>query len=191
MENLRGMFSLGGGGRANEITQGSRTDGTNWGGGRANDNTQGGRTDGTNSPTRARRSSFGSEDQWDDTGVPFRDDTSAPSVNARLRPQGDQPPGDNAFSLGGGGDVNSSTHQGQGWRQRQLHHRRKSSSGTRSAMGARRHKPTHLIPGLTLPPMLRVPQGWQGPHKRGDWETPRRSHKNSPGNGRWEGTQRK
>ena len=121
MENLRGMFSLGGGGRANEITQGSRTDGTNWGGGRANDNTQGGRTDGTNSPTRARRSSFGSEDQWDDTGVPFRDDTSAPSVNARLRPQGDQPPGefavnDSVFALGGGGDVNSSTHHGRGWR---------------------------------------------------------------------------
>ena len=108
MDNFRGMFSLGGGGRANEITQGGRTDGTNWGGGCANENTQGGRTDGTNLPTCARRSSFGSEDQWDDTGVPFRDDTSAPSVSARLRTQGDQPPGefaanDNVFALGGGG----------------------------------------------------------------------------------------
>ena len=100
MDNFRGMFSLGGGGRANEITQG-------------------GRTDGTNSPTRVRRSSFGSEDQWDDTGVPFRDDTSAPSVSARLRTQGDQPPGefaanDNVFALGGGGGVNPPTHHGQG-----------------------------------------------------------------------------
>ena len=89
MDNFRNMFSLGGGGRANEITQG-------------------GRTDGTNSPTRVRRSSFGSEDQWDDTGVPFRDDTSAPSVSARLRAQGDQTMGEivvnnNVFALGGGG----------------------------------------------------------------------------------------
>ena len=100
MENLRNMFSLGGGGRANEITQG-------------------GRTDGTNSPTRVHRSSFGSEDQWDDTGVPFRDDTSAPSVSARLRTQGDQTTGefaanDNVFALGGGGDVKPTTHHGRG-----------------------------------------------------------------------------
>ncbi len=56
MDNLRNVFSLGGGGRANEITQG-------------------GRTHSTNLPTQVRCSSFGSEDQWDDTGVPFQDDT--------------------------------------------------------------------------------------------------------------------
>ena len=80
------MFSLGGGGRANEITQG-------------------GHADGTNTPTRLRRSSFGSEDQWDDTGVPFRDDTLAPSVSARFRAPGEQTTGefaanDNVFALG-------------------------------------------------------------------------------------------
>ena len=76
MENLRNMFSLGGGGRATDITQGGRTDGT-----------QG-------TTTRLRRSSFGSEDQWDDTGMPFRDDISAPSVSARLRAPGEQTTGD-------------------------------------------------------------------------------------------------
>ena len=90
MENFSNMFSLGGGGRANDITQGGSTDGT-----------QG-------TTTQQRRSSFGSEDQWDDTGVPFRDDTSAPSVSALFRAQGEQTTGDlgandNDFALGGGG----------------------------------------------------------------------------------------
>jgi len=90
MENFSNMFSLGGGSRAIHITQGGRTDGT-----------QG-------TTTRQRRSSFGSEDQYDDTGVPFRDDTSAPSVSARFRAQGEQTTGDlvandNVFALGGGG----------------------------------------------------------------------------------------
>ncbi len=92
MENLRNMFSLGGGGRANEITQG-------------------GHTDGTHTPMQLRRSSFGSEDQWDDTGVPFRDDTSAPSMSVRLRAPGEQTTGefaanDNVFALEGGGTSN-------------------------------------------------------------------------------------
>jgi hypothetical protein len=89
MENFRNMFSLGGGGRATDIAQGGRTDGT-----------QG-------TTTWLRCSFFGSKDQWDDTGVPFRDDTSAPSVSARLRAPGEQTTGDlavndNVFALGGG-----------------------------------------------------------------------------------------
>ena len=90
MENFSNMFSLGGGGRATDITQGGRTDGL-----------QG-------TTTRQRRSSFGSENQWDDTGVAFGDDTLAPSVSARFRAQGEQTTGDlvsndNIFALGGGG----------------------------------------------------------------------------------------
>ena len=121
MDNLRNMFSLGGGGRANEITQG-------------------GRTDGTNSPMRVRRLSFGSEDQWDDTGVPFRDDTSAPSVSARFRAPGEQTTGefaanDNVFALGGGGGVKPTTHHGRGYRRR--NHRQKSYSGPCPTRGER------------------------------------------------------
>jgi len=90
MENFSNMFSLGGGGRATDITQGGRTDGT-----------QG-------TTTQQCRSSFGSEEQRDDTGVPFWDDTSAPSVSARFRAPGEQTSGDlaandNIFALGGGG----------------------------------------------------------------------------------------
>ena len=90
MENFGNMFSLGGGGRATDITQGGRTNGT-----------QG-------TTTRQRHSSFRSEDQWDDTGVPFRDDTLAPSVSSRFRAQREQTTGDlvandNVFALGGGG----------------------------------------------------------------------------------------
>jgi hypothetical protein len=130
MDNFRNMFSLGGGGRANEITQG-------------------GRTNGTNLPTRLCHLSFRSEDQWDDTGVPFRDDTSAPSVSARLRAQGDQTTGefatnDNVFALGGGGNVKPTTHHGRGYRRR--HHQRKSSSGPRPTRGTRRYNTTHPIP---------------------------------------------
>ena len=89
MESFRNMFSLRGGGHATDITQGGRTDGIY----------------GTN--TRQCCSSFGSEDQWDDTGVPFRDDILAPSVSARFRAMGEQITGglaanDNVFALGGG-----------------------------------------------------------------------------------------
>ena len=84
MENIRNMFSLGGGGRANDITQGGRTDGI------------------PGTTTRQCPSSVGSEDQWDDTGVPFRDDTSAPSVSAR----GGLAVNDKVFALGGGGESN-------------------------------------------------------------------------------------
>jgi len=125
MENFSNMFSLGGCGRATDITQGGRTDGTQ------------GMT------TRQRRSSFGSQDQWDDTGVPFRDDTSAPSVSARLRALGEQTMGDvaandNVFALGGGEDVKLTTYHGQGYRRRL--HREKSYSGPWPTRGARRHK---------------------------------------------------
>jgi len=122
MENFGNMFSLGGGGRATNITQGGRTDGT-----------QG-------TTTRQRHSSFRSEDQWDDTGVPFRDDTSAPSVSAHFRAQGEQTTGDlvandNVFALGGGVDVKLMTHYGWGYRHR--NHREKSYSGLRPTRGAR------------------------------------------------------
>ena len=91
MENFRNMFSLGGGGHATDITQGGRTDGiqgtTMW----------------------PRCSSFESEDQWDNTGVPFRDDTSAPSVSARFRATGGQTTGDLAVTRWGGGSQTNDT----------------------------------------------------------------------------------
>jgi hypothetical protein len=54
------------------------------GGDRANDNTQGGRTDGsvTRITTGQQRVSF--ESDWDNASEPFRDDPTAPIVSARF-----------------------------------------------------------------------------------------------------------
>ena len=76
------MFSLGGVGRANNTTQGGRTD------------------DGvTGTITAQRRPSF--ESDWDNASVPFRDDPSAPNVSARFGEQirGDSEANDNVFDL--------------------------------------------------------------------------------------------
>jgi hypothetical protein len=85
------MFSLGGGGRANNATQGGRIDG------------------GVTGTTMAqRRPSF--ESDWDNASVPFRDDPSAPNVSARFGEQirGDSEANDNVFDLntrGGGAST--------------------------------------------------------------------------------------
>ena len=70
-------------------------------GGRANDDTQGGRTDGsvTGTTTAQRRPSF--ESDWDNVSAPFRDDPSAPNVSARFGEQirGNSEANDNVFNL--------------------------------------------------------------------------------------------
>ena len=90
------MFSLGGGGRANNATpQGGRNDG----------NEQGGRADGnTGTIGGPRRTSVGFND-WDDASVRLQeDDPSAPDVGARFGRGGEQTSAmENAFALGGGG----------------------------------------------------------------------------------------
>ena len=80
------MFSLGGGGRANNATQGGRIDGGE-----------------TGTTTAQRRPSFDSD--WDNASVQFRDDPSAPNVSARFGEQirGDSEANDNAFDLNRGG----------------------------------------------------------------------------------------
>ena len=86
------MFSLGGGGRANNATQGGRIDGGV-----------------TSTTTAQRRASF--ESDWDNASVPLRDDPSAPNVSARFGEQirGDLEANDNVFDLNRGGGA--STHQ--------------------------------------------------------------------------------
>ena len=76
------MFSLGGGGRANDATQGGRTDGNV-----------------TGTTMGQRRPSFGSD--WDNVSAPFRDDPSVPNVSARFGEQirGDSEANDNVFDL--------------------------------------------------------------------------------------------
>jgi len=80
------MFSLGGGGCANNTTQGGRVDGGV-----------------TGTTTAQRRPSF--ESEWDNASVPFRDDPSAPNVSARFGEQirGDLEANDNVFDLNRGG----------------------------------------------------------------------------------------
>ena len=151
MENLRNMFSLGGGGRATNITQGGRTN-----------DTQG-------MTTWLRCSSFESEDQWDNTSVPFRDDPLAPKVSARFGAPGEQTAGDLAandkvFALGGGGEVKPTTHHGRRYRHR--HHQGESYSGPWPTRGARRHKTNLPIQAGPPPTTLRLTQGWQRPHER-------------------------
>lgn len=95
MDNFSAMFSLGRGGRANDITQEGRTDG----------NDQGGRGDGnTGTLGNQRRTSVGFTD-WDDASVRLQgDDPSAPDVGARFGRGGEHTSGaDNTFALGGGG----------------------------------------------------------------------------------------
>ncbi len=84
-------FTLGGGGRANDTTQGGRADGV--GGG-----TQGG-----------HRSSAATDiDDWNDASIPIGDDPSAPNVSTQFGERGDRATVDraaneNVFALGGGG----------------------------------------------------------------------------------------
>ena len=80
------MFSLGGGGRANDDTQGGRTDGNV-----------------TGTTTAQRRPSF--ESDWDNASAPFRDDPSAPNVSARFGEQirGNSEANDTVFDLNRGG----------------------------------------------------------------------------------------
>ena len=87
------MFSLRGGGRANNATQGGCNNG----------NEQGGRADGnTGTMGGPQRTSVGFND-WDDASVRLQgDDPSAPDVDARSGRGGEQT-SDNVFALGGGG----------------------------------------------------------------------------------------
>jgi hypothetical protein len=91
------MFSLGGGGRANNATQGGRIDGGV-----------------TSTTTAQRRPSF--ESDWDNASVPFRDDPSAPNVNARFGEQirGDSEANDNVFDLNRGGGASTQRHPSGG-----------------------------------------------------------------------------
>jgi hypothetical protein len=86
------MFSLGGGGRANDTTQGGRTNGSV-----------------TDTTTEQRRPSL--ESDWDNASAPFRDDPSAPNVSARFGEQirGASEANDNVFDLNRGGGVNPTT----------------------------------------------------------------------------------
>ena len=114
------MFSLGGGGCAND---------TLVGGGRANDTTQGGRIDGNMGATMGQRQNLAGSmsNEWDDASIPLRDDPSAPNVGVRFRETGEYTTGDlvgadNVFVLGGGGQT----------AQRHLYPRSKLHSGPRS-----------------------------------------------------------
>jgi len=107
------MFSLGGGGRANNTTQGGRIDG------------------GVTGTTMAqRRPSFDSD--WEMASVTFRDDPLAPNVSARFGEQirGDSEANDNVFDLNRGGGVNPTTPLRKGDRHRH-HHKKSPSSGSR------------------------------------------------------------
>ena len=86
------MFSLGGGGHANDATQGGNIDGGV-----------------TGTATVQRRPSF--ESDWDNASAPFRDDPSAPNVSAHFGEQirGDSEANDNVFDLNRGGGVNPTT----------------------------------------------------------------------------------
>jgi len=87
------MFSLGGGGRANNTTQGGRIDGKNV----------------TGTTMAQRRPSV--ESDWDNASAPFRDDPSAPNVSARFGEQirGDSEANDNIFDLNRGGGFITTT----------------------------------------------------------------------------------
>jgi len=87
------MFSLGGGGRANNTTQGGRIDGGVTG----------------TTTTAQRRPSV--ESDWDNASAPFRDDPSAPSVGARFGEQirGNSMANENVFDLNRGGGFNTTT----------------------------------------------------------------------------------
>jgi len=91
------MFSLGGGGRANNTTQGGHIDG-----------------DLTGTITAQRRPSF--ESDWDNVSVPFWDDPSAPNVSARFGEQirGDSEANDNVFDLNRGGASTQQRHPSGG-----------------------------------------------------------------------------
>ena len=87
------MFSLGGGGRASDATQGGRTDGS-----------------ATGMTTGQRRPSF--ESDWDNASAPYRDDPSAPNVSARFGEQirGASEANDNVFDLNRGGGASTQRH---------------------------------------------------------------------------------
>ena len=91
------MFSLGGGGRANNTTQGGRIDG------------------GVTGTTTAQRR-LPVESDWDNVSAPFWDDPSAPSVSAHFGEQirGDSVANDNVFDLNRGGGINPTTPLGGG-----------------------------------------------------------------------------
>jgi hypothetical protein len=91
MESIRGMFALGGGGRANNRAQRGRTDG-NMGATRQ----------------QCRSATHFNAVSWDDASAPLGDDPTAPNVDARFGVTGECAPRDttannNIFDVGGGG----------------------------------------------------------------------------------------
>ena len=136
------MFSLGGGGRANDTTQGGRTNGSV-----------------TDTTTEQRRPSL--ESDWDNASAPFRDDPSAPNVSARFGEQirGASEANDNVFDLNRGGGVNPTTPLRWGYRHQ--HHPGKSPSS-----GSWLTKDTRVEWG-PQPPGPRCIRGWRPPQKRG------------------------
>ena len=161
------MFSLGGGGRANNTTQGGRIDGGV-----------------TGTTTAQRRPSV--ESDWDNASAPFRDDPSAPSVSARFGEQirGNSEVNDNVFDLNRGGGVNPTTPLGGGYRHRH-HHGKSPSSGLRLTKKTRTYR-AHPDTWLEPPEPRRI-QGWRQPQKRGASELKRTSFKTYSGNGQWGG----
>ena len=116
------MFSLGGGGRANDATQGGRTDISISG-----------------MTTGQRRPSF--EYDWDNASAPYRDDPSAPNMSARFGEQirGASEANDNVFDLNRGGGVNPTTPLRKGDRHRH-HHGKSPSSGSRLTTRTRTYR---------------------------------------------------
>jgi len=116
------IFSLGGGGRANDATQGGRTNGSV-----------------TGTTTGQRRPSF--ESYWDNVSAPYRDDPSAPNVSAQFGEQirGASEANDIVFNLNRGGGVIPMTPLR--WGDCHLHHHGKSSSsGSRLTKGTRTYR---------------------------------------------------
>jgi len=143
------MFSLGGGGRASDATQGGRTDGNV-----------------TGTTTGQRRPSF--ESDWDNVSAPFRDDPSAPNVSARFGEQirGASEANDNVFDLnrGGGHQPNDTPHLRRGDRHRH-HHGKSPSSGSRLTKGMRTYRvhPNTRVEQGPPPPGPRRTRGWRLP----------------------------
>jgi hypothetical protein len=124
-EYYNDMFSLGGGGRANEATQGGRID-----------------SSGTGTTPVQRRPPI--ESDWDNASVAFRDDPSAPNVSARFGDQirGDSEANDNVFDLNRGGGVNTLTPLG-GCKRRRHHQGKSPSSGSLLTNTTRTYRASH------------------------------------------------